>query len=88
MEARPQAEDLKRYPSADDLIIRKIDAEDFITLFQAAATLHFKKNITNAQYFGIMKAVYASNTALTGILQRIPPQPHRQSSSHPRGASQ
>lgn len=74
MEARiatPQPE--ANYPSADNLLNKRLDAEDFIRLFQAAVTMHFKKNITNAQYFGIMRAVYASHTALTGILQRIPP---------------
>lgn len=46
----PQAE--VRYPSADDLLSKR-DVEDFIRLFQAAVTVHFKKPIANAQYYGL-----------------------------------
>lgn len=65
-------EEIKNYPSADALIRRQLDVDDFIRLFRAAATVHMRKNLANNAYFPLMQAVYANQTALTGILNHIP----------------
>jgi len=61
-----------QYPSADDLITRKIDAAEFVRLFHAATAMHLKRHIPPNQYYGHMQAAYAKHTVLTGILNRIP----------------